>query len=634
MAAVVSVGSSFLVAGSAGATVKTAKSTKPVVTVCKSVAGKFRFKVDGKAFTMSGRCAAVRGNLGMNHVTETWAPASYRDISAITVTPGKARVGVSVKAATAAVKLTRHRTAATVSFRNTKVVTTVSNPGGPAQVGTGLIEICNWGSDSYVQGSLSYTVFSGATTVGIFSIGVGTCSGAIPVPAGTATVTEAAAAPYYVSSVTADPTIALGDVGLGAIDVGGATAQFTVGANEETTANFTTDTALNWIKVCKVLKNNQGSLAGSTFWYDISWTFTPPTGATAITETGTVGVAAVPAPGVVCELPTGNYPWNSGIPVGSTVTVNEVPFADTAVTGVQIVPSGADAGSTATQAVLTVQPVPAGAASGAGYFADAVFTNDPLGMIEVCKNFDPSAYDANNSAQFSVNGGTPFTVQGGECSYPMPVPAGTASVAETTLGDNFYLTHVSTVSATDPMGLRLLSSDTANPATVTVPYGDVWNETVVTFTDTVDPTQFKICKQETSADANLSGGTFYFGWTITDSVSEDTVDSGTVALTIAPVTANNPQGEVCSGLIDGPAPVNADGSEDYVTITEETTDVPGVQVTGIEYQGASLNYSIPTDLPLDVSADTGSPVSMYFYPAPGMNVVTYTNGRTAAGDVG
>jgi len=51
-----------------------------------------------------------------------------------------------------------------------------------------------------------------------------------------------------------------------------------------------------------------------------------------------------------------------------------------------------------------------------------------------------------------------------------------------------------------------------NPASVTVPYGGVGNETVVTFGNVVDGTQFKICKQETSSDAMLSGSTFNFQW--------------------------------------------------------------------------------------------------------------------------
>ena len=69
-----------------------------------------------------------------------------------------------------------------------------------------------------------------------------------------------------------------------------------------------------------------------------------------------------------------------------------------------------------------------------------------------------------------------MTVQGGQCSSPIEVPAGTATVSEDlSANPAFYLESVSTVSASDPMGTRLLTGATTNPATVTVPYGDVGN---------------------------------------------------------------------------------------------------------------------------------------------------------------
>jgi hypothetical protein len=104
---------------------------------------------------------------------------------------------------------------------------------------------------------------------------------------------------------------------------------------------------------------------------------------------------------------------------------------------------------------------------------------------------------------------------------PIEVPAGTATVSEV-IGKNLFLDSISTVSSSDPFGARLLTGGgptlanpnavPVNPASVTVPYGDVGNETVVTFLNVVDPTQFKICKQETSSDAMLAGSTFNFGW--------------------------------------------------------------------------------------------------------------------------
>jgi hypothetical protein len=111
-------------------------------------------------------------------------------------------------------------------------------------------------------------------------------------------------------------------------------------------------------------------------------------------------------------------------------------------------------------------------------------------------------------------------------------------------------------STTDPFGVRLLtgggptntvnySAVPVNPASVTVPYGGVGNETVVTFGNVVDGTQFKICKQETSSDANLAGSTFNFTWSYGGR-------SGTDALTIGSVAP----GLVCSDLDLGPYVVN------------------------------------------------------------------------------
>ena len=55
------------------------------------------------------------------------------------------------------------------------------------------------------------------------------------------------------------------------------TATFTVTAGFETTGVFLNVTQENFIKVCKVLANNLGALAGTPFNYTVNWTFTPPT---------------------------------------------------------------------------------------------------------------------------------------------------------------------------------------------------------------------------------------------------------------------------------------------------------------------------------------------------------------------
>ena len=147
MAPVIAIGSSFLVAGSASATVNKTKSVKPTITVCKSVAGTFRFTVNGKALALHAQCAAVTAKAGVNHVTEISAPASYRNLASISVSPKAARVSSSLRTATVTVKLAAHG-AATVRFVNAKVVTQVvtrSRPAAALGQATGTIEICKYG---------------------------------------------------------------------------------------------------------------------------------------------------------------------------------------------------------------------------------------------------------------------------------------------------------------------------------------------------------------------------------------------------------------------------------------------------------------------------------------------------------
>src|SRR5271165_1289913 len=85
MAPIVVIGSSFLVAGSAGAAVKAKTVAHPTITVCANVAG-VKFKVNGHVMT----CGTIAAKAGINHVSEVWAPASYRDIAAISVSPTRA----------------------------------------------------------------------------------------------------------------------------------------------------------------------------------------------------------------------------------------------------------------------------------------------------------------------------------------------------------------------------------------------------------------------------------------------------------------------------------------------------------------------------------------------------------------
>jgi hypothetical protein len=115
--------------------------------------------------------------------------------------------------------------------------------------------------------------------------------------------------------------------------------------------------------------------------------------------------------------------------------------------GVSVSPASRDAGSFVPTTNLTI---------GTG-ITTATFTNEAFGTIEVCKTAaDPST--ASQSFDFSVNGAAPIQVHAGQCSLPIAVPAGAATVSEAGVGDF----HLVSVTALGPTGdNRLLTGPTA-----------------------------------------------------------------------------------------------------------------------------------------------------------------------------
>jgi hypothetical protein len=479
----------------------------------------------------------------------------------------------------------------------------VSNP-DPVSLpaGSGWIEVCKSAADSWVQGSFPFTITQGTTGFGTYVVAVGQCTGAIPVPAGTYTVAEGSVAGYALAGVTSAPPGTLGTFNLGT-----QTANFTVNPGIDTTADFVNATQLNLIKVCKVLANDQGSLAGKTFTFNVSWTFSPATGAT-ISSTGNGLVSVVAVPSTVQNgacTPVTN--WGVfGIPVGSKVWVTENAFPNVLVSGVSITPVAYDAGTTATEAVLTVPPI-------AGGYASASFTNEPMGYVEVCKQFPRGYNNGTNFGTFTVNGGSPFTVLGGGCSAAIEVPAGTATVSEV-VGSKFYLAQVTAYSGLAQNNELLTNGNVypiVNPAIVAVTYGGVANETVVTFWNDPYSAQLKICVQETSPDANLVGANVNFAVSL--------ASDPTLTIAAGPVPCTDI-------LLPSYFPVvNPDGSSNVFTITESSGTLPplpaGSYVSEIDYAGggsAVVNSTLPA-LPATVTVTLGA----------GMNIVTFTDGRTA-----
>jgi hypothetical protein len=464
-------------------------------------------------------------------------------------------------------------------------VSTVTGAATTSSAKTGGIEVCKYPGDTQVHGTFNYKLTAGSWSATL-NVPVGSCSGDIPAPVGPVTVTETAQAPYYTSVITASPTKDLVSANLSA-----GSGVFTVVRNQNTTANFWNKTHDGSVKVCKTLTATSGALVGMPFQFNVK-------------DSAVAGTISVTADATAYGAQQICTPVVQGYPLGSTVTITEVGQANVQLVGTSISPASQNAGSTSLTAVLKVGPV-------TGSVTAATFTNQALGWVEVCKN----AADASTGTQsfpFTVNGGSVFTVHAGQCSQPFQVPAGTASINEIQANPNFYLANVSTMGVTDPTGSRLLSGPTQDPASVQVVFGGVGNETVATFTDAVYQGDFKICTAQTSPDANLQGQQFVYNYTYT---VNGVPTSGSVTLT-APLT-----GATCSGLY-GPIPVvNADGSAVTVSVTEAATEDATVNLQGVLYQGNGTVVSSPT-------IPSALPATLVFSNGAGMNVATFTDGRT------
>ena len=93
MAPVIAIGSSALVAGTAGATGATAKKVaSPTINICESVPGAFRFAINANVVSLRASCGSFKAKVGVNLVSEVSAPALYRSLSSISVNPAAAQL--------------------------------------------------------------------------------------------------------------------------------------------------------------------------------------------------------------------------------------------------------------------------------------------------------------------------------------------------------------------------------------------------------------------------------------------------------------------------------------------------------------------------------------------------------------
>jgi hypothetical protein len=484
-------------------------------------------------------------------------PTAFTHASAISVSDNR---GTNVDAAAGT---------ATATIGSGVTVVTYTNAVNPLPQ-SGFVEVCKDAGDQFVTGTFAFTITAPGFTSSQ-TVAVGQCSSAIQVPAGEVSVAETAQFPYTTKSVKVVPTNRLVTK-----NVANATATVTVPVGDsstETQIAFTNQTLTGQIKVCKTLTANSTALAGSSFTFTV-------TSATGHPQTDTVVAGA--AGSTACVM----HP--TALPLGSAVSITETGAPNVQNVGVSVSPASQDAGSAAPTANVTV---------GTGV-TTATFTNEAFATLELCKiAADPST--ATQTFQYSVNGGAPVSVHAGQCSLPVVVPAGTATVNEVGR-PNFHLVGVTAVGPT--LDNRLTSASNANPATVLVPFGGVANETVVTFTNAVDTGQLKICK--VSTEPTLQGITFNFTYSYT---VNGVTTNGTAALTPGS----------CSSLSGSIPVVDANGLAIPVSVAEV------LQPTAIVSNIAVANGTLVTS---NLAAGT-STVNV----AVGVTLVTFTNVRTPLG---
>jgi hypothetical protein len=430
---------------------------------------------------------------------------------------------------------------------------------------TGFIEVCKSTFDEFVSGSFDFTITDAAGVVYQQSVMVGQCTAPIQVAVGNATVTEAASFPNYVDEIAVFPSGRTVSSNLSNRTV---TVKVVQGdSSTETAVNFDNATNRGFFKVCKTLTANSSALAGKPFYFGVVDAFG--------SHLDTVYAGAAGTTACIIDF--------DAVPLGSHVSITEQSTDNVVNTAVSVSPASNDAGSFAPTANLTI---------GSG-ITTATFTNMAFGTIEVCK-VAADASTATQTFQFSVNGGAPISVHAGQCSLPIAVPAGTATVSEAGK-TNFHLV---SVTATGPTGdNRWISGN--SPVVASTPFGGVENETVVTFTNAVNTGQFKICKA--SPELTLQGVTFNFTFSYT---VNGTTTNGTAALT--PGT--------CSSLSGSIPVVDPNGLPIPIYVAEAAT--PTVQVSNIAVQNGNLTAS---------SLANGTAT---FNTLQGFSTITYTNVRT------
>jgi hypothetical protein len=324
--------------------------------------------------------------------------------------------------------------------------------------------------------AFTFTVNGGAP----FTVLGGNCSGPKSAPAGNNVVTETPASGTEVQTVSTSPSDRL-------VDRSGSSATVSVVAGS-TPANETlvrfynqpTGGTTGLLKVCKVAAD--ASLEGRSF---------------SFTENGgpAFSVSAGSAANPHCD--SGNL-----YDVGTRVNIKELALAGTHVSAINV-SDGRGTNVSTTDGTVTAT---VGSGTTVVTYTNALDLPGQKGFIEVCKL--GADQFVNGAFTFSINA-SGFTatesVQTGQCTGPIEVPAGNVDVSEAARSPYVVSSIVS-----DPAN-RLVIANTANrTATVQVPVGDESTETRVDFTNSTQLGLVKVCKTLSANASALAGSTFVY----------------------------------------------------------------------------------------------------------------------------
>ena len=468
---------------------------KGYLEVCKKasgsgVSGDFSFTISGVQGSISvpvnGCSNPINVPAGQVVITET-ARAGFV-VADITTAPAANLVSKDLAARTATVTVV-------AGGIGNQTIATFTNRVTPK----GFLEVCKRApAGDNLTGSFTFTVTASATTTTV-TAPVGGCANAIELPAGEATVTEAARAGTELVDIAVAPA---GRVVSTSLANRSATVKIVEGAlGSQTIVTFTNKTTpppKGSIKVCKIA--GAGIATGQTFAF-------------------TVGGVSTTAQAGSCSLPI-------EVAAGDVV-VTETAVAGIVVSAITALPSNALVSSNLANRTATVRVT-------SNQVTEVNFTNEKqTGTVKVCKVAGPGVV-AGQVFNFTV-GGVSTTAAAGSCSLPVTLPVGNATVIETGPA-GFDVTAITVTGAG-----TLVSSDLA---TATAVVGVAAGVTEVNFTNKIK-NRPPVCTGVRAAPNSLWPPNHKLH-TVTLSGATDP-DGDTTTLTITGVT----QDEALNGTGDG-----------------------------------------------------------------------------------